>query len=612
MSEEFTRRDLLALGSAIGVHGLAGCSQAGEENETVTSTTTSATSIDTQTATDTTTATPEVGFDLEISTIETGSEPSLVVKGTITSSTNLDTITIEVKGESQTFDPSNTTAYFLDAEFPVEGGQSYGVVVTATDMNGETYRRTFESEHVDSPTEKIETDHLVGAHYYPWYEMHGGHQNWTERTMSEPILGEYAADDPEVIRQHLDWCLAHGIEWLSMSWWGPGSGSDSALSESILSIDRFQDIEFSILYETVGRFEEYDYNLDNSDARDRLEADLSYLDGEYFDEDNYFTQDSRPVLFLYVSNLFHGDIEGAFERATQGLDREPYILADVPFGSAPNSYPIMTVADGVTSYNPYMARPDIEEVFHDLFEQGCKTMNLGAEASGVALFPVVIPGFNDSKIRDNPTLPASPTRFERVCNQVQPHLADSNAILVTSFNEWYENTQIEPSEEYDEEYLRVTRDELATAESRGFHPSGAQLRLSFNKTIVPAEVNPESTDRRELAFMAGGLTFLGEGEEVKSFNIGNEANEPLLLKGVYGATSDGDRSWRWLGGREAETVFFIEGDVGEMDTAVLTGQPMRSNEIEATVHFDGVETDHVAFEERDGVFDTYELSLLRE
>ena len=467
------------------------------------------------------------------------------------------------------------------------------------------------SETVVDP---VETDRLVGAHYYPWYEMHAGHNNWTDRAVSTPVLGEYAATDRSVVEQHVKWSIEHGIRWWSVSWWGPDSGTDRALKGTLFETEQFEHLKFSILYETKGRLEEFDYDLDREGARKRLRNDLEYLAEHYFSRDTYRRVDGRPVVFFYISQTLRGDVAEAFAAATANLEPELYVLADVPFGAAPASYPVIDVADAVTSYNPYRPRPDIEQVFHDNYERGLELLHLGAEIADLDYVPVLIPGFNDTGLpasirKDNPVLSASPERYERVCEQARPHLGDAESVLVTSFNEWYEDTQIEPSEEYGTAYLELTRDQVARGSSRGFNPTGEYLHLVFNETIVPAEVNPSSNDRRELAFMAGGLTFRDGEETVVAFDVGSPGDELLYLAGAYSASGDGSRTWRWFGGPDAETTLFVKADLSSADTAVLTGQPMRSDRIEAEVHFGGSETDHIVFGDRDGQFDDYEFSL---
>jgi len=253
------------------------------------------------------------------------------------------------------------------------------------------------------------------------------------------------------------------------------------------------------------------------------------------------------------------------------------------------------VADGVTAYNPYSSRDDIEAVFHDLYERGNEVLELGAEAGGLDYTPVVIPGFNDTglpaRIReDNPVLSATPDRFERVCEQVNPHLEDGTGVLVTSFNEWYENTQVEPSEEYGTRYLELVHDGLATGESAGFDPDGVTVQLQFNQALPPTEES-----NRLLSFMLRQLMFYRDDTELASFDVGTDT-DLLFLKGAYGTESNEDRTWRWLGGPDADAAIFVESDVSSASTAELVGSPLPDAAIEADVVVDGTTTDHVVFD----------------
>lgn len=594
----YDRRDLLQYLGLTGLTGLTGCQETTPQTPTATS------PAETASAT-----TPDITLDIAVQSTDTGS--SISVTGDITAPTDIVDVRITVGTTSRDprIEPSPTIP--IDETFQVDGGQSYEVEVTAktsSDTEFSTHRST---AYVPMPAEGLSATRLVGVHYYPWYKSHDGHTNWTDRCIETPNLGEYAAADSAVIDQHLTWCLEHGIQWLSVSWWGEGTATDRTLSNALLDAEKFDQISFSILYETT-RLEEFDFDLDNDRARRRLKDDLQYLETQYFSEDNYLHFDDRPVVFFYIAAALTGDVEAAFTEITRSLDTEVYVLADVPFGQAQGTAPISAIADGITSYNPYTAREDIESVFHDRYEQGTQTMNLSARAADIDFVPVVIPGYNDTEIpdsqrEDNPVLAASPARYERVCNQVAPHLADSKAVLVTSFNEWYENTQIEPSERFGTAYLETTADRLATGTSSGFDPTGTTFTLTFNKTIVPAEINDESSDTRELAFMATGLSFYAGDQQVANFDIGVANEEPLFLQGVFGPGSQDGRTWRWLGGPTAEASMYIRGRFEEVDRAVLTGQPMQSDEITAEVSYDGVQTDSIDFGRR--TIQSYTLEL---
>jgi hypothetical protein len=535
--------------------------------------------------------------EFDISGVPGDAAGTLDVIGTVESNYPLSRILVNVRDQKEVIETDGTSPYKIATSLKLAGGVKYDIRLLAESQDGETVESTFESDYIPIDVDPANPQRLVGTHYYPWYEMHGGHEDWTDRTVSNPTLGEYSSDTKSVIDQHLAWSLEHGIQWWSVSWWGEDSGTDRALRGPIMDADRFSDIEFSILYETPGRLEEFDYDMSSSGARARLTEDLEYLDSKYFSRDNYIHIDGKPVVFFYVAGGLEGDISGAFEAAAENIEADPYVLADLSLDSPPTA-PVMDVADGITSYNPYSPREDIEEVFHNNYEESNKILNLGSEVAGVDMMPVVIPGFNDtglpSHIReDNPVLSASPSRFERVCDQVNPHLADSQAVLVTSFNEWYEDTQVEPGNDHGGAYLDIVSSKLASTDSRGFDPDGALVEFEFNKTIRP------EGSTRDLSFMMTGLEFESDGEVILSYDIGAEP-EPMFVKGVYDPESHNGRTWRWFGGRDAESALFVEQDIGEADSMTFYGNPMRSGEFQATVTLDGQVLGTAGLGERDG------------
>lgn len=449
---------------------------------------------------------------------------------------------------------------------------------------------------------------LVGVHYYPWFNMHAGHEDWLERTPANPVLGEYDSDDPDVIDQHLDWCLDHGIEWLSMSWWGPDSVEDEVLTTAIPTADRFDEIQYSILYETQGRLEPYEYDLDTPEAYDRFVADIDYLATQYFDDDNYLRFDDRPVVFVYVSNMLRGDVVGAIDAIESTIGERPYLLADLPFGVSADTYDISAVADGITTYNPYRALDDIETIFHDRFRQSTRILHASSDHVDRDFVPVAVPGYDDTHVRPgHPILDASPERYEQVCLDLDPHLDAARAVLITSFNEWYENTQIEPHEAVDDAYLELTAAHLTSASNDPFTVDGDTLELRFNRTAVPREVADGSTDDRHLALAISRIELRNDGSTVREYDIGSIVDEPLLLQGAY--EPSGDRSFRWFGGLEHRAVIAVDIDLSTVDTAWVYCEPMLSSAIDAEVYVNGEQTDTVDFGVRHWRFDPVELSL---
>ena len=64
-------------------------------------------------------------------------------------------------------------------------------------------------------------ERLVGAYFYVWYGDVG--KEWQNRDVyplpDEPLLGRYSSSDPAVITQHLTWAKSYGIDFFAVSLW---------------------------------------------------------------------------------------------------------------------------------------------------------------------------------------------------------------------------------------------------------------------------------------------------------------------------------------------------------------------------------------------------------
>jgi hypothetical protein len=85
-----------------------------------------------------------------------------------------------------------------------------------------------------------------------------------------------------------------------------------------------------------------------------------------------------------------------------------------------------------------------------------------ARKNGMALIPNVMPGYDDTKLRGRhrSTISRNDGQFYRNYWAMSSEFIDESQpfLLITSFNEWHEGTELEPSKEMGETYLQLTRD----------------------------------------------------------------------------------------------------------------------------------------------------------
>lgn len=318
----------------------------------------------------------------------------------------------------------------------------------------------------------------VGAYYYPWYyadsNFHGGKYIRTNVSPSQlPTLGAYDDTNYNTISQHIQWSHQANINVWVISWWGEGSSTDTTFLNYMLPHDDF-DLEFAIHYETTGLtsgFTDFDnaYN------------DITYLVANYFNHDSYLRIDGKPVIFIYEAGtaFFAGMLDTLISNMRQAaLDvggYDIYIVADAAYGDP--------VQEGLTTYDDLKAGISLVDALTTYDTYGAIGVTTGyAGQSAVNAFfktqsrwksmgnklnkgfiPTVAPGFNDMAVRDGHyplsrklTLSSEfGTLFKAMLKQAV-RMVDNKAdriLMVTSFNEWHEDTQIEPVAE--QKYISV-------------------------------------------------------------------------------------------------------------------------------------------------------------
>ena len=301
-------------------------------------------------------------------------------------------------------------------------------------------------------------DHTVGVHYYPWYsdDFHGG-QYLRERLLPAqlPVLGEYNDREQSTISAHLDWSHRTGIDFWSASWWGPDSREDITLQAHIFPHPELKDFKIAIHYETAGRTSDFaDYS--------NIGPDFSYLAEHYFGHKNYLKIDGKPVVIVYLTRVLSslGTLQSSLNAMREAADAagyELYIMGDEVFGGAPPLPGNIALLDGIMNYDVYgsmSAHGYAGQAAVDAYYAEQAQWKALADSVGTDYAPAVTPGFNDKAVREG-NFPVSRQltgedgfgSLFRAMLQGAKQLTDpdiGHMILVTSWNEWHEDTQIEP------------------------------------------------------------------------------------------------------------------------------------------------------------------------
>ena len=308
---------------------------------------------------------------------------------------------------------------------------------------------------------------LVFAYYYPWYVA----DDWSRHAyVGTPLLGTYGTDQPKTAEQHVTWCADHGIDGLFVSWWGAEHLAARHLDRGLLKAANLERVQFALFYESLGLLDRQDgledgvVDFSSPEVMAALVADFRHLKQRYFHHPQYLKLDGRPVVGLYVTRTFKGFTRQHLDNLRKAIGTEVYAIADEAFfgkQAAPESARNDgTVFDAYTAYNMF-ENARVREGDSALSYQAREAFPVfRAWARQVTFIPAVFPSYAD--FRGNKPLPGTPADFATLLDAAasigerRPSPAP-RMVLLTSFNEWWEGTTIEPTEEYGRAYLDVIR-----------------------------------------------------------------------------------------------------------------------------------------------------------
>ena len=347
----------------------------------------------------------------------------------------------------------------------IANAQQTAAAAAATQIAGiGKYQRKF-------PNSAGNDKYLIGAYFYTWYGS--GRNKWETGYALEPALGEYDSSDANVINQQIDWATGHGIDFFAVSYWGPDSRENTILRNDFLNSQLINDIRFAILYESTGRLtQSADGTINLSDPKNRqiLFDDFAYFQANYWGHSQYLKIGGRPVVILYLSRLFSGDVAGAISnlrQASKNAGYDIYLIGDEVYWRTwqPLEGNRLKLFDAVTAYNMHASVDSIANNFTNKVRDEYSVWRAQALKMGTSFVPGVIPGFHDTFVRpqeQHPPIPRSTNFFDSQLDMALK-LTDPQVhmVLITSWNEWLEDTSIEPAKSFQFEYLDILQSKLA-------------------------------------------------------------------------------------------------------------------------------------------------------
>jgi hypothetical protein len=292
-------------------------------------------------------------------------------------------------------------------------------------------------------------DKTILSFYYPWFGTPWGPTGYWHQWIPSlprygsahtPYYGFYDSLDETTIRRHIQEAHEAGIDGLVVSWWGRDSFEDRAFKK-ILPIAEEAFFPVTIYYEAA-------------DNISQVADDIQYLVQQYGQSPSFLKEGDVPVIFIYGRVILKFGKE-EWESLFQSLDQK--------------SIRCFLVADGLWNY--YLGDDSLEFLFElfqgvhayipiSLDETSIRDMNvvnsIRAKGRDMLFAATVVPGFDNTPTHDPGFMRERQDGAYYRQGWDAAMAGKPDWILVTTFNEWHEGTEIEPSIESGNQYLKLT------------------------------------------------------------------------------------------------------------------------------------------------------------
>ena len=290
---------------------------------------------------------------------------------------------------------------------------------------------------------------LVLAHYYPWWDR----PSWADPKLLDQPLRLYSTDEPADVARVLGEIRAAGVDAVIVSWQGSHTrgGFYARGLRHVLDAAQQAGLRVAVMLETPVANRG---NIESNPPEVRIIADwILEIGQEYARHPAFLTVDGKPVMFAYVWG-FAGTATWAEARGlAAAAGQQVVLMADTVTPAE------LVVADGIFTYSGTLFERDVPGLTTRSVS-GARAYHLLGAAFGAPRLAAaaVVPGYDETRLLRTTQRVVEREQGAFYDRQWQAALASgADWVVITSWNEWAENTQIEAGQRFGEAYIWRTR-----------------------------------------------------------------------------------------------------------------------------------------------------------
>ena len=290
----------------------------------------------------------------------------------------------------------------------------------------------------------------VLAFYFSWYE----HADWNPGRMADLPSSGYSGGDDNTIRRHLQQAQDNGVDGFICSWFGPNEPRMTERCDKLLNA---AGPGFSV---TISPDQASDFT-GTLKTPDGMANALRMLRDRWMGHPRWLRWDGKPVVVFWNPQSF-GSV-AAWQQLRMEVDpgRAWHWVGEGTDFSYLDVFDSLYYFDITWAGNPADALAGYARRL-DGYNRG--------RGTNKPFIATVMPGYDDSRTRNTRVRDRSGGDYYRRSWQAAIG-RNAQLIIINSWNEWFEGTQIEPSQRYGDEYLALTREWSAAYKAAGGSPA---------------------------------------------------------------------------------------------------------------------------------------------
>jgi uncharacterized protein YgiM (DUF1202 family) len=309
----------------------------------------------------------------------------------------------------------------------------------------------------------------VLAFYYAWFDQN----TWASGQSADLPAEPYTSTDRGAIERHVAQAQGAGIDALVQSWYGPQETNNQTETNFRLLLDVAAGRGFSaaVHFEVTSPF------LGDSGA---VSSALASLIATHAQHPAYLRYQGKPVIFFWRQQRFGIDTWAAIRQQVDPGYGALWIAEGTDL-----SY--QAVFDGHHLYSIAWAGSPADQ----LAKWGSRVRDYAGEHGLNRLWvATAMPGYDDTRLPRGNAFAVARRGGDYYRETFQGAVATQpEMIIITSFNEWLEGTQLEPSGSYGNLYLDLTRELVSSLRAGGWSAPVTQAGAAAlaGAPAIPAE-----------------------------------------------------------------------------------------------------------------------------